>query len=205
MRPFHAPNSLGRIRALQALDPLVLNGALVLMLGDCHAKVASIALDMIRLMHATTPVVDPAQPGLINGPGFVLFSDLVLQVQTAGCGLLIAALSTINSTRMPKHYVCCDRRCFLPAQLCHACQHKYWRVRVGACDAIALLCDLAPHRNWFLRFQASLLQACLTVLVSAWQRSVVVHAVDETFGQLHFTACIVPHVVCRRTTLLSTR
>ena len=64
----------------QVLDPLVLNGAILLMLGSGHAKVAAVGLDLIRLMHTTTPVVEATATGLANGPGHVLFSNLVYQV-----------------------------------------------------------------------------------------------------------------------------
>ena len=58
----------------------MLNGGLLLMLGDGHAKVVAVALDVIKLMYSTTPAAEHVQSGWTNGPGHVLFSNLVYQV-----------------------------------------------------------------------------------------------------------------------------
>jgi hypothetical protein len=112
----------------QALDPLVLNGAIVLMLGSPHPRVAALALDVIRAMHAVVPVVEVTPAGVTAGPGHVMFANLVYQ-------------------------------------LCHSAHHKQWRAMAGACDALSLVCELVPHRWWLLKFQYTLIQACMAVLV----------------------------------------
>ncbi len=60
----------------QCVDPLLLSGAIVSMLGDIHVCVRHAALDIIRQLHATTPVGD----GVDDGPGLVFFSHLCGQV-----------------------------------------------------------------------------------------------------------------------------
>ncbi len=67
--------------ACQVLDPLVLNGAIMLMLGDTHPKVSALALDVIRAVHAAAPVVDMSGTGALNGVGHVMFSNLLYQVR----------------------------------------------------------------------------------------------------------------------------
>ena len=85
-------------------------------------------------------------------------------------------------------------------QLCHACQHKPWRLKVGACDAISLLCELVPQRWWILKFQHTLLQACIAVLVRpsfARDLPLVAAPCIPSSWQRHVTSIRIPCVVVR--------
>lgn len=92
--------------SMQVLDPLVLNGAIVLMLGSPHAKVAALGLDVIRAMHAAVPVVDVTPAGITAGPGHVMFSNLVYQVRLISIIFFCCCAPVIVATWLPG---CCGQ------------------------------------------------------------------------------------------------
>lgn len=84
----------------QVLDPLVLNGAIMLMLGDTHPKVSALALDVIRTVHAAAPVVDVSGTGALNGVGHVMFSNLLYQVRL---GVVVCCSAQAAPRRCGRH------------------------------------------------------------------------------------------------------